>query len=171
MTEFSIGGTISGATFLDEGHRFRVALWRIWDKDKPLLLFIGLNPSTATGVMDDATIRRVVGFAKSWGYGGVFVGNLYSLVTPDPKEIWEAPSKGAGGGPNDHALRVMVRLTDDVLVGWGHFGKAAGNRPAEVLALVGKPVYCLGTTKDGWPKHPLYLRADTQMRFYERGTP
>jgi hypothetical protein len=167
VTEFRIGETISGATFLDEGHQFRVALWRIWDKGKPLLLFIGLNPSTATGVLDDATIRRVVAFAKSWVYGGLFVGNLFSLVTPDPKELWAAKKKGTGDGANDHVLRVMVRLTDDVLVGWGHFGKDAGDRPAEVLALVDKPVYCLGVTKDGQPKHPLYIRGDTAKQLYK----
>ena len=163
----NIGGSISGAAFNDESHRFRYALWRIWDKEKDALLFIGLNSSTATDRQDDPTIRRVASFAVSWGFGGLFVGNLFSIVSPDPSVIkLDEPLES----PNDAAIRCMRGICGAALVGWGHFGKDAGPRPAEVLAILGKPVYCLGLTKDGWPKHPLYVLADTQMKLYERGT-
>jgi len=165
----NIGGSISGATFSDGTRRFRVALWRIWDQAKPALLFVGLNPSTATDRQDDPTIRRVARFARERGYGGLFVGNLFSIVSADPTVLWLKPSPELPGGPNDTALRRMRELCGATLVGWGHFGYFAGKRPVEVLALVGKPVYCLGKTSGGWPKHPLYLRADTPFVEYERG--
>lgn len=163
----NIGGSISGALF-SEDNRFRFALWRIWDDSLAALLFIGLNPSRAGDVQDDPTVRRLIGFAKSWGYGGLFVANLSAFVTPDPKELW--PCLELSKTMNDAAIKLMRILCGAAVVGWGHFGKDAGTRPAEVLALIGKPVYCMGTTKDGEPKHPLYLRADTQMKLYERGT-
>lgn len=84
----NIGESISGAVFSDENRKFRYALWRIWDITLDGLLFIGLNPSTAEHVKDDPTVRRLIGFAKTWGFGSLFVGNLFSLVTPDPAKIW-----------------------------------------------------------------------------------
>ena len=157
---------LSGAVFLGESRSFRLALWRLWDISRAPLLFIGLNPSTAAEALDDPTIRRVARFARERGFGGLFVGNLFALVTPYPKRLEMEHDNQA----NDAALRQMRAVCSETLVGWGHFGALAGTRPAEVLALVGKPVFCLGTTKDGWPKHPLYIRADTPFYEYERGT-
>ena len=78
----NIGGSISGALFSDDSRKYRYALWRIWDSSLDTLLFIGLNPSTAAHVQDDPTIRRLVGFAKAWGFGGLYAGNLSALSLP-----------------------------------------------------------------------------------------
>ena len=69
----------------DKKHRYR--LWRIWDDSLPKALFIMLNPSTADVMLDDPTIRRCIGFAKSWGYGGIYVGNIFSLRSSNPKDL------------------------------------------------------------------------------------
>lgn len=85
-----IGGSISGAIFSDNARNHRFALWRVWDKTLDNLFFIGLNPSTAEHYRDDPTIRRLIGFAKAWGFGGLFAGNLFNLVPgglrPGPEE-------------------------------------------------------------------------------------
>ena len=48
----------NGADFSpDRKHRY--SLWRIWDRSKPLVMFIGLNPSTANESDNDPTIRSV----------------------------------------------------------------------------------------------------------------
>lgn len=49
-----------------------------------------LNPSTADENVDDPTIRRCINFAKDWGYGGMYVGNLFAFRTAYPKELKEA---------------------------------------------------------------------------------
>ena len=158
----NIGEGISGAVFLGDDRSVRLALWRVWDRGNPALLFIGLNPSTATERQDDPTIRRVARFARERGYGGLFVGNLFAQVTPYPEKL----EVGDDQAKNDAALRGMRDLCGATLVGWGTFGDLARTRPAEVLAVVGKPVYCLGKTKDGWPRHPLYIKADTPFEEY-----
>ena len=163
-----IGGSISGALFGDK-QRFRYALWRIWDKQKDRLLFIGLNPSRAGELKDDPTIRRMINYAKLWGFGGLFVGNLFSIVSANPAVLFVEPPPELPGGPNDRAIKRMRELTSTVVVGWGRLGKYAGTRTAEVLKLVGSPVYSLGKTKDGEPSHPLYLRSSLLMTPYERG--
>ena len=162
----NIGGSISGVLFSDEFHRYRYALWRLWDKSREKLLFIGLNPSTANAIKDDPTIIRCVNFAKLWGYGGLYVGNLFSLVSANPAPLFRAPSVELPGGPNDTAIKRMRELSADVLVGWGNEGRNAKTRPYEVLALVGFPVYCLGKTRSGEPKHPLYLPKYRQREIY-----
>lgn len=166
----NIGEGISGAVFDGPDCRHRLALWRIWDKDKPKLLFCGLNPSTAYQYKDDPTVLRMVDFAKRWGYGGLFVGNLFSLVTPYPEDLWLQPSWEEANGPNDEALKQMRLLCDRVMVGWGNEGQYAGKRPETVIALVGYPVYCLKVTKAGEPSHPLYFKNTSQLIPYGRAS-
>ena len=72
---------------LSDNKKHRYSLKRIWDKDKPKVLFIMLNPSLADNYKDDPTIRRLIKFAKLFGYGGFYVGNLFSYITPYPKEL------------------------------------------------------------------------------------
>jgi hypothetical protein len=72
---------------LSDDKLYRYQLSRIWDETKPKVLFIMLNPSTADADVDDPTIRRVINFAKSWNYGGVYVVNLYAFRSTDPKGL------------------------------------------------------------------------------------
>ncbi len=77
----SISSALSGATFSkDFKHRYK--LWRRWDQRKPIVTFIGLNPSRADAITNDPTIRRCIDFAKQWGMGGLIFCNLYSFRTP-----------------------------------------------------------------------------------------
>ncbi len=158
---------ISGAVFTDIDRRFRLALWRIWERAKPPLLFIGLNPSRASEYRDDPTIVRVVRFAKENGFGALFVGNLFDQVTPYPSAL----DIGRDQAANDETLRQMRDLCSEILVGWGALADIFPYRAAEVLKLVGKPVLCLGKTKDGWPRHPLFIPADTPFEEYKGGAP
>ena len=163
----NIGGSISGALFSDDNRRFRYALWRIWERTGDHLLFIGLNPSTANGTKDDPTVVRMANFAKSWGFGGLFVGNLFSIVSANPAVLLTDTSKELYGGPNDAAIKQMRELCTLVVVGWGEFGKHFGYRPAAVLDLVGEPVHCIKVNRSGEPSHPLYLPGNSKLiRYY-----
>lgn len=163
-----IGEGISGAVFSDQNRQFRFALWRFWQPSGDKLLFIGLNPSTANDIKDDPTIRRLIGFAKSWGFGGLFVGNLFSLVSADPWALFSSKRYPRTGEQNDEAIKRMRELSTTVMVGWGNEGRRAGTRPSQVLALLGDPVYCLKITGAGEPGHPLYLPLSCQLMPYRR---
>ena len=163
----NVGVGISGAIFNDD-HRFRYALWRAWERTGDYLLFIGLNPSRAGDVKDDPTVVRLVNFAKSWGFGGLFVGNLFSIVSADPAVLLRKSSVELPGGPNDTAIINMRLISTTVMVGWGDFGRYAGTRPAEVLALVGEPVHCIKMNRSGEPSHPLYLPGNSKLIKYYR---
>ena len=125
------------------------------------MLWIGLNPSTADAMQDDPTIRRVVGFAKQFGYGSVLVGNLYALRATNPKTLREIDNPV--GRFNDDFLRQLAGRSELILVGWG--ANAIQDRADAVMSLLrGYGIYCLGKTKSGHPKHPLYLRATPHWR-------
>ncbi|MBA7468394.1 hypothetical protein ES707_03642 [subsurface metagenome] len=159
-----IGKGVSGAYF-SSFREYRYALWRIWDRETPAVIFIGLNPSTASHIKDDPTIRRMVGFAKSWGFGGLYVGNLYALVSSNPGEVL-ARKEESIGTDNDVVLENLTRVAGITIVGWGNNAQYS-NRYKEVLAMLRKPVYCLGITKAGQPKHPLYLPYMIEPRVFK----
>ena len=83
------GGIVQSADFSACG-TYRYALRRIWLPAAPQVLFIGLNPSTADEKSDDPTIRRCLGFARSWGYGGLIVANLFAYRATAPSALREA---------------------------------------------------------------------------------
>jgi hypothetical protein len=148
-----------GATFSACG-KYRFRLWRIWDKTAPLIMFVGLNPSTANAEKNDPTIRRVEGFAKQWGYGGFFMMNLFPFVTayPEMLEKNEASIK-----VNDLHLQSVARICDKIICAWGNF-KTIGNRADDVIHdLRFYKLYCLGKNSNGSPKHPLYLAKTTEL--------
>lgn len=143
--------------FLSSCGRYRHALGRHWDRTLGYVLFIGLNPSTADAEFDDPTIRRCMGFARSWGYGGLEVGNLFDWRTSDPKRL--PRQTFAVSEFNDPCLRVRTIAASLVIACWGAVSWAQW-RIDQVFREVfteEKRWHCLKLTKDGFPNHPLYL--------------
>lgn len=130
--------------------------------DKGSLVICMLNPSTADGVTDDPTIRRCRNFAKSMGYATLEVVNLYALRATKPAELWKHADPV--GAENDYWLRRIAKNAGTVVCAWGVNAKAA--RVAEVVEIfteAGAQLACLGKTKDGHPRHPLYLLKDQAL--------
>lgn len=80
----------NGATF-SSCRKYRYALWRIWDSSKSMVMFIGLNPSTANEVAPDNTIKRVEAIVHNWNYGGFYMMNLFAIVSADPTVLKTHP--------------------------------------------------------------------------------
>ncbi|WP_276483583.1 DUF1643 domain-containing protein [Paraflavitalea pollutisoli] len=140
-----------GAAFSD-CRQYRYALWRIWNPDKGLVMFIGLNPSKANETKPDPTITRVIGLAAAWGFGGVAMTNLFGVVSPDPNVLIQHPDPV---GDCDRWLPVIAAKCQRVVFAWGAF-KQAKHRVDKVIAMF-PDAYCLKKTKDGSPWHPLYI--------------
>lgn len=144
----------SGAEF-SKDRKYRYALWRIWEKSKPIVLFICLNPSTGNEVKSDPTITRVRGFATDWGYGGFYMMNLFAIVSPDPTVLKTDPNPL---GDNDGWLEKIAPKCSKVVFAWGNF-KEAKDRSKQVIKMF-HDAYALVLNKNGSPKHPLYVKAD-----------
>lgn len=151
---------LKGAIF-SEDRKYRYALWRMWSLCQPLLL-IGLNPSTANEISNDATITRCMTRASREGFGGLLMANLYAYVSTNPEVLLGGDE--FVGIENDAYLKQMIVMAKQTVCGWGSF-PAARKRSSIVLELIPKP-YCLGINKDGQPKHPLYIHYDVPMVEY-----
>jgi len=149
-----------GATF-SRDRRYRYRLWRRWDQTRPVVVFVLLNPSTADARHDDPTIRRCLGFARRWGYGGIEVVNLFAYRASDPRVLRTV--RDPVGRANRHQVRAALARAELVVLGWG--ASTEGDRMFKV-----SHAYCLGLTSAGQPRHPLYLRRDARPVPY-RATP
>jgi len=167
MKEPDIFDTENNGAMFSQDRKYRYVLWRIWNKDMPLVMFIGLNPSTANETTDDPTIRRVCRFAQDWGFGGVYMMNLFDQVTSDPKKL-EMPEKTPQYLPsrfdhNDLWLTAIADKCKKIIFAWGSFkeAKEKGKKVAKIFT-----GYALGINKDGSPKHPLYIKKDVKPVYY-----
>lgn len=126
-------------------------------------LFLMLNPSTTDADSDDPTIRRCRSFARAWSCNGMTVANLFALRSTDPAALL---ANGDPIGPdNDTWLRRLAREYGDVVCAWGahSMAKARGGQVATIMQSAGARLWCLGTTKHGHPRHPLYVPSDQQL--------
>ena len=154
------------ATF-SEDLKNRYLLTREWDIDKPYLAVIGLNPSVANQYEDDPTIRRVISFAKLWGYGGFYMLNVYSQVATDPNDLRVFGEDEA----NIDFVLEHCRKADEVLCAWGS-KKGISHRADFIMRMLkseGIKTTALHINKNGSPKHPLYVKSDIMRVFYPEG--
>ena len=149
------------SAYLSTDKQYRYTLHRIWDDKKPMIMFIMLNPSTADSNNDDPTIRRVINFTKSWGYGGVHVVNLYAFRSTDPKGLKE--TQDPIGKDNIFHIQSLIGHVEKVIYAWGNNEQ----EPKWLYDLVATP-YCIDVSKKGVPKHPLYLKKELQPILYVR---
>lgn len=161
---------------IDPSGLYRYRLERYWGLAGRVLCVMMLNPSTADGKVDDATIRKLIKFAMRQGYSGIMVVNLYAFRATKPEELFAALNLHGlpyvQGYENDRYIHRAVELCDDVLLAWGAQGAylAQGSfyrgtivRYIDEKNFFGprrRKVYALNFTKSGEPVHPLYQRDD-----------
>lgn len=146
---------------------WRYGLSRVWDSRKQVVMFIGLNPSSADETQDDPTIRRCIRYAYDWGYGGLVMMNLFAFRATDPQDM-KAAAAPVGPENNKRLLEISKhRAVGIVIAGWGAHG-AFLDREKTIKELI-QPLHCLSITKDGHPGHPLYLKKDLKPVLYSGG--
>jgi len=157
----TVKGIEYGAIF-DVNARYRYSLWRAWSAYHPRIAFILLNPSTANEQIDDPTIRRCMGFARAWDFGSLEVVNLFAYRATDYIELIKV--RCPMGEENNYFLLHAVERCSTVVLGWGNRGMLLGRDRQVMSLLIGRnDVHCLGITKDGQPRHPLYVKGDTNL--------
>ncbi|WP_169975939.1 MULTISPECIES: DUF1643 domain-containing protein [unclassified Campylobacter] len=129
--------------------KYRYVLTRIWDESKPMVAFVGLNPSIADENTTDKTISRCTNLAKFWGYGGFYMLNLFAMVSMCPTIICTADDPI--GNENDQFIIEYSDKVDKVICMWGDKGRF-NERGAQVYKML-KNKYCLKLNKSGEPSH------------------
>jgi hypothetical protein len=145
-----------GAIF-DTSGTYRYSLWRAWSPYHPQIAFILLNPSTADEHKNDPTIRRCISFARAWNFGSIEVLNLFAYRATDYRELFKVSDPI--GAENNRFLMQAVERCSTVVLGWGTRGTLLG-RDRQVMSLLARrnDLYCIGITRDGQPRHPLYVK-------------
>jgi hypothetical protein len=160
---YNLGKSDNGAIISDDNN-YRYLLWRKWDNDLTQVVFIMLNPSTADGNKNDPTVKKCMKYAKDWGYGGIVIINLFAYRATNPKELELV--KDPIGPLNDEYIKYIIKhyFYDKPLVvaSWGTF-ELAKRRVNKVFSLTNSLHY-LELSKDGSPKHPLYLRGNLKPK-------
>lgn len=166
----SLFGVDLQSAVIDPTGVYRYLLTRQWSEAPPLVIG-ALNPSTADAEKNDATIRKEIGFAMRWGFGGIVKWNLYGLRSTDPNELLRHPEPI--GPENDQHIIAACFGQPWVLAAWGSH-KAARTRAPHVVKMLrdmGVTLKCLGLSKDGYPWHPLYIPYETQpVSFPQEGS-
>lgn len=156
---FEIG--IERTAQFDPTGAYRFLLTRVWDPDRPRVCWVMLNPSDADAYHDDNTAKQIISFSKAWNYGSLEAVNLFALISTDPKKLRLAPDPVGVG--NDNYIREAAGRASMIVCAWGAFGTLLG-RDREVITILQQfgELYCIGTTKDGHPWHP--LRKSLELR-------
>lgn len=157
MSDRDISLFESGGAVFSPCHQYRYELWRDWDKTKPRLTFLMLNPSTADASANDPTVERCRRRSEALGFGRLVVVNLFALRSTDPAQLYW--SEDPIGPTNDAHIRSAAFGSSMVICAWGVHGNLnqRGEHVAATLRERGHVLYHLGLNKDGTPKHPLYV--------------
>lgn len=145
--------------------QYRHVLWRRWNKEKSYVLIIGLNPSTANENEDDPTIRRCKKFASDWGYGAIYMVNLFDYCATKPKDMLNFNNPCSD--ENNTYIKALAENAGLILCAWGTNGNHK-DRDSEVKKLLNiYELNCLGLNSNGTPKHPLYIKADKELEAFK----
>ena len=142
---------LNGALFSNTRHK-RFVLWRTWNLDRPYVMFIGINPSTANENKNDPTINRLISISRYWDYGGLIIMNLLAYVSSDPKQIRKSPNYEI----EDMYLREFSKIPESVILMWGNEGRKYMDR-IKIIKELFPEAECFSQNKNGHPIHPLYL--------------
>lgn len=152
-----------GADF-SECRNYRYSLWRIWDKTKPLVMFIGLNPSTANESSVDPTIESVIRISRFNGYGGFYMMNCWAYVATKPENLKHNPMSDEW---NNNMLTVIKSKCKDVVFAWGNFKIVKDKSRDKELIEMFPRAKVIGLNKNGSPKHPLFQKETSVLIDYK----
>ena len=155
------------ATISDCG-QYRYMLHRSWGLDPRILLFVMLNPSKGDAKIDDHTIRKCIGFGKRLGYDRICIVNLYAWRATNPGDLGNVVDPV--GPLNDGYIDAAARGCNRMIVAWGANKFGDEKRVGEFLKMGRMASWpameCLGTAKEGAPRHPLMLSYETPLELW-----
>lgn len=157
ITRTHIKGDAPSEAEYSDCERYRYSLTRVWNPDGHRAFFVMLNPSTATEIQNDPTVERCEKRARALGFGAFRVANIFAWRDTDPRAMRAAPNPV--GPDNDAAILAGASWADRIIAAWGAHGAYLdrGAHVATLLRATGRPLFHLGLTRGGHPRHPLYI--------------
>ena len=157
ITRTHVKGDAPSVAVYSPCERYRYSLTRTWNPKGRRVMFVMLNPSTATEVQNDPTVERCERRARALGYGAFRVTNIFAWRDTDPRRMRAAADPV--GPLNDAAILDGAAWADRIVAAWGTHGAHLGRGAAveHLLRGAGHPLFHLGLSQAGHPKHPLYI--------------
>jgi hypothetical protein len=157
ITRHHSNGDANSTAIYSDCEKYRYSLTRSWDSSGKKVVFVMLNPSKATEVQNDPTVERCERRARALGFGAFQVTNIFAWRETNPNLMRKAIDPV--GPDNDAVLTLAAAWADSVIAAWGTHGAHLDRGIAVEALLRGKraPIYHLGLSKAGHPKHPLYI--------------
>lgn len=157
-------GVTAAAIYGGENDCRRYWLEWTWNPRKPKLSVGMMNPSCAGHFCGDRTVAWVYRWAEDRGFGSLIVVNGSSYRAADQSRLTEA-----GDDPeNDRYILRAGSAGAMMVLGYGQpkvrSARDNGPRMARLLHEAGVDLHVWALSKDGTPKHPLYLPASTQAQ-------
>ncbi|QTG82583.1 DUF1643 domain-containing protein [Arthrobacter crystallopoietes] len=167
MDPVTSGGHCAPSAVVQGPYRYELTRHWVVSDNPSMLTVVMLNPSTADATQDDPTIRRCIGLAKAAGAEGLRIVNLFALRSTDPGAL--AQANDPIGPENDEHILTAARESTRMVAAWSAhpFAARRANIVYEMLRNEDVPLECWGTTKDGHPRHPLYLRNSSQLQSWK----
>lgn len=166
ITRTHTKGDAPSTAVYSDCEKYRYALTRIWEPAGTKVLFVMLNPSTATEVQNDPTVERCERRARTLGFGSFCVTNIFAWRDTDPRKMRAATDPI--GPENDTTILDFSNWADTIICAWGTHGAhmERGTQVEHLLRQTQKPLYHLGLSKAGHPKHPLYIAYSEQPQLW-----
>lgn len=171
ITRSHLKGDARSQAIYSDCEAYRYELTRIWDDAGKRVLFVMLNPSTATEIQNDPTVERCERRARALGFGGFRVCNIFAYRATDPRDM--RAQADPVGPANDAAILQAADWADAIVCAWGTHGAHLDRGPAveALLRTQPKPLTHLGLSKAGHPKHPLYIGYRVQPVAWRQDAP
>lgn len=172
--KFPLQPGVSGSAIFSVCEFYRTALVRHWAPvDGRMIVWVGMNPSTAAADIDDPTIRREIAFSKAWGYSRYVKLNVMDYRATYPEKLLE-PGVVPCSGENLKTIAYWMTRCDESVMAWGQLHPKLQHYADKVAAMfVGNNMepMCLGYTKAGHPRHPLYVKGTTPLEAFHLSVP
>ncbi|SES75290.1 DUF1643 domain-containing protein [Oceanicella actignis] len=157
-----LAGDVTGEAVFSPCGRYRPLLTREYPDGAGTALWIGMNPSTAEADVDDPTVRRESDYSRAWGFRRFVKTNVMDWRATRPADLL-AEGVAPRSPVNLDVIREQAAQADLIMLAFGalhprlrHYGRET----VEALRADGRALFCLGLTRDGAPRHPLYMRKD-----------
>jgi hypothetical protein len=157
ITRTHLKGDAASTAVYSDCERYRYSLTRIWDEGGDRVLFVMLNPSTATELQNDPTVERCERRARALGFGAFRVCNIFAWRDTDPKNMRRA--EDPVGPENDSTIADACDWAEVLVCAWGTHGEHLNRGPLveSLMRRTNRDLNHLGLSKAGHPKHPLYI--------------
>lgn len=159
-----LAADVAGSAVFSPCGRYRSLLTRDFDGGEGTVLWIGMNPSTAAAEVDDPTVRRETDFSRRWGFRRFVKANVMDYRATHPRDL-TAPGVVPCSPENLPIIREQAAQAGLIMLAFGALAPALrvhGEACVRALRDDGRALHCLGLTKNGAPRHPLYMRKDCE---------